>query len=149
MEPENCVSKVAYVDSLQSNGKKSIMGLIPMDGIGIQKGGGIMHNALNVFLKDIMGFIMEIKMPTSIPEISKGLNEHECLVTSAIRTLEDLGLVKESADSRFMLSEKGATYMSLSELEQHIYEKKNPFVLYKDENGTVTSFKPKGWDIEE
>lgn len=106
-------------------------------------------DTLNNFLKDIMGFVMKSETPPSIPEISKALNERDFLVTSAVRNLEALGLMEKSEDGRFMLSGKGTAYMSMSELEQRIYENKTPFVLYRDENGTMTNTKPDGWDSEE
>ncbi len=89
---------------------------------------------MNSFLKDIMAN-MEGKTPVSCEEICSMLHDREIFVRSALSNLEELGLVKKIEYGKFELSEKGAEYISMTEIEQRKYEKEHPFILFRDLTG--------------
>ncbi len=79
--------------------------------------------------------VMEGMAPASCEEICGMLHDKEIFVHSALSNLEELGLVRKIEDGRFELSEKGAEYISMTEIEQRKYEKEHPFILFRDLTG--------------
>ena len=87
---------------------------------------------MNPFLKDILKLLLHEVAPLSLRSICQKLHEHEFYITSGLCNLEELRLICKDDNERYVLSNKGRQYISLSEIEQRSYEKKHPFLLYCD-----------------
>ena len=88
---------------------------------------------MNQFLKEILSVLPETGEPITIQSIDRQLTDAGRWLNSAMRNLEELGLVNKLPDGKmFSLSLKGQKYVSLSEIEQHELERREPFIIYRD-----------------
>ena len=88
---------------------------------------------MNQFLKEILSVFPKTEEPITIQSIDRQLADAGCWLNSAMRNLEELGLVDKLPDGEtFALSLKGQKYVSLSEMEQRELERREPFIIYRD-----------------
>ncbi len=85
--------------------------------------------ALSPILKRVLRELPDANAPAiTIEKLCKQLREDESFVKSCTHALTDLNLVTETSPGKYTLSARGTEYMSLTETEQHIYEKNHPFL---------------------